>query len=213
MNRWITKRFGRCKATGHNKEIISNTSVGVVRWCEKFRASRLHLFTPNFPFSKNKMMNILLLKSAPLDAWWSRLPPRWEFLFTLVILWQMCAFQSQSWTLPGDRSPNKVRDTRTKLHSVNFERTTCKMFWIYMSCSSLFFTKQFAEAKVNFSGIFMFRLRESNDAKRKFSWLTKEDAQFWMLNSWSWSPPPFLSFQPQRTDRTQAEVTSQLQVW
>ncbi len=42
MNRWIIKRFGQCKATQHNKEIISNTPVGVVRWCEKFRASRLH---------------------------------------------------------------------------------------------------------------------------------------------------------------------------
>ncbi len=37
------KRFEQCKATRHNKEIISDTPVGVVRWCEKFRASRLHL--------------------------------------------------------------------------------------------------------------------------------------------------------------------------
>ncbi len=45
MNRWITKRFGWCKATRHNKEIISNTPVGVIRWCEKFRASRLQRLT------------------------------------------------------------------------------------------------------------------------------------------------------------------------
>ena len=37
------KRFGQCKATRHNKEVISNTPLGVVRWCEKFRASRLHV--------------------------------------------------------------------------------------------------------------------------------------------------------------------------
>ncbi len=35
-------RFEQCKATRHNKEVISNTPLGIVRWCKKFRASRLH---------------------------------------------------------------------------------------------------------------------------------------------------------------------------
>ncbi len=38
----LMKRFGQCKATRDNKEVISNTPLGIVRWCEKFRASRLH---------------------------------------------------------------------------------------------------------------------------------------------------------------------------
>ncbi len=36
------KRFRQCKATRDKKEVISNTPLSVVRWCEKFRASRLH---------------------------------------------------------------------------------------------------------------------------------------------------------------------------
>ena len=49
MNRWTMKRFGQCKATRHIKEVISNTPVGVVRWCEKFRASRLQPTSPHHP--------------------------------------------------------------------------------------------------------------------------------------------------------------------
>ncbi len=63
MNRWMMKRFGQCKATRDNKEVISNTPLGVVRWCEKFRASRLH-------------PDICLLCNCDSTWWrWESMPP------------------------------------------------------------------------------------------------------------------------------------------
>ncbi len=107
MNQWTMKRFGQCKATRHIKEVISNTPVGVVRWCEKFRASRLHC-TTTWCFALKGLRTIIVRKIVSIA---SELPVSSKVLAASKA---ELTIRQTHWM---DRCPNKTIKYWSKNHS------------------------------------------------------------------------------------------------